>query len=386
MIENKKYYIDLINSSKAYQFTSSYHYSGVGFKKAILNEGIYRKKDNKLVGVLQWGCSFQDAIRLDRYVKDKINKEEYLELNRFCMADEEGKNSESQAISLGIKWIEQNRPDIRLLVSYAGRKEGNYGYIYQATNWEYLGYFISNGFWLVDGEERHQITLWYRHSKYGNPNLTMPEDLCNMYSDVRQTWTKQFIYVKRLDKTLTLASPILPYPKPSNEFPIQIKEKIYKENKNLLDTKKNNCKNIKDFYYEKDTNLFTRQTLIRRGEIISKKDNQIAMYNLAGVLEKTFLSVSQAENNIYKASGIRNSLKTNKRYKDKFFRYYIAEPEEEIDTPFVCIVDEIPFYNLITAAQYLGVTKQAVQQSRARKGKKINGKEVIWYNEDIENN
>ena len=30
--------------------------------------------------------------------------------------------------------------------SSAGRKEGNYGYIYQATNWEYLGYFISPGF------------------------------------------------------------------------------------------------------------------------------------------------------------------------------------------------------------------------------------------------
>jgi hypothetical protein len=46
------------------------------------------------------------------------------------MADSEGKNSESQAISLGIKWIKQNMPHIRLLVSYAGRKEGNYGYIY----------------------------------------------------------------------------------------------------------------------------------------------------------------------------------------------------------------------------------------------------------------
>ena len=46
------------------------------------------------------------------------------------MADSEGRNSESQAISLGIKWLKKNRPDIRLLVAYAGRKEGNYGYIY----------------------------------------------------------------------------------------------------------------------------------------------------------------------------------------------------------------------------------------------------------------
>ena len=139
MIGNKTYFIDQINSSKAYKMTSLYHYSGVGFKKATLNLGVFRQEDKKLVGVLQWGISYQDGIKLNRYVKEPIDKTEYLELNRFSMADSEGKNAESQAISLGIKWIKKYRPEIKLLVSYAGRKEGNYGYIYQATNWEYLG-------------------------------------------------------------------------------------------------------------------------------------------------------------------------------------------------------------------------------------------------------
>lgn len=48
-----------------------------------------------MVGVLQWGCSYQEGIKLNRYVKEPITKDEYLELNRFCMADSEGKNSES---------------------------------------------------------------------------------------------------------------------------------------------------------------------------------------------------------------------------------------------------------------------------------------------------
>ena len=60
--------------------TAQYHYSGVGFKKAILNQGIYRKSDDLLVGVLQWGCSFQEGIRLDRYVTDPITKEQYLQI------------------------------------------------------------------------------------------------------------------------------------------------------------------------------------------------------------------------------------------------------------------------------------------------------------------
>ena len=83
LLESKDYYIDLINSTKANKFTSLYHYSGVGFKKAKINQGIYRKSDNLLVGVLQWGCSAQEGIRLDRYVKEPITKEQYLELNRF---------------------------------------------------------------------------------------------------------------------------------------------------------------------------------------------------------------------------------------------------------------------------------------------------------------
>ena len=59
--------------------TELYHYSGVGFKKAILNLGVFRNEDSKLVGVLQWGCSYQEKIRLDRYVKEDISKNEYLE-------------------------------------------------------------------------------------------------------------------------------------------------------------------------------------------------------------------------------------------------------------------------------------------------------------------
>ena len=183
IVRNKKYYVKQLNSSKANKMTELYHYSGVGFKKSKLNLGVYRNEDRKLVGVMQWGCSFQEGILLERYVKEPITIDEYLELNRFSMADSEGKNSESQAISLGIKWIKTFRKDIRLLVSYAGRKEGNYGYIYQATNWEYLGYFVSKGFWFLDGEERHLLTLWARFSnRKTNVELGFT-DWCAEYSD-----------------------------------------------------------------------------------------------------------------------------------------------------------------------------------------------------------
>lgn len=163
----------------------------------------------------------------------------------------------------------------------------------------------------------------------------------------------------------------------SNEFPIQTDIKIYKENNKVFNDYCKKEKNKPIYYYEKDDNLFTRQTLIRRGEIVSRKDYKIAIYNLEGSLEGTAKNVKEIENEHYKAAGIRKSLRTNKRYKDKYFRHYISIPEEEIETEYICIIDEIPFYTYITAAEYLGVTKQAVQQSHKRLSKKINKKEII---------
>ena len=370
-IKNNKYFIDLICREYANNFTKTYHYSGVASRKTKYNLGVFRIEDNKLVGVLQWGVSFQKAIRLDRYVKEKISKEEYLELNRFCMADSEGKNAESQAISLGIKWIKKFHPEIKLLVSYAGRKEGNYGYIYQATNWEYLGYFLSDGFWFLDGEEKHKITLWFIVKRHGKENLSFIENLKLLYKDVRETWTKQFIYIIRLDKKLTPASEILPYPKPSNEYPIKTKERIH-----LQDDK------IYNGYIQKksqpiDCYWGSHNKIVKPHE---SKEN-IAVYDAAGFLEDVVNNISDISLENYNYHGIYRSINSNKRYKNKFFRQCSEEPEERIDVAYLCEIDEIPFLTFSEVARYLNVSKQAVSQAKQKGATKIAGKDIMWIDE-----
>lgn len=375
MIENKLYYVDQLNSSKAYQFTSAYHYSGVGFKKAKINLGIFRKTDNLLVGVLQWGISAQEGIRLDRYVKEPITKEQYLELNRFCMADSEGKNSESQAISLGIKWIKKNRPDIKLLVSYAGRVEGNYGYIYQATNWEYLGYFISPGFWKVDDKERHQITIWSYYKKHGDLTKPFREAICDLFHTVIQTWTKQFIYIQRLDKSLTPASELLPYPKPSTEAPICTRTKVYKEEP--FETSEVKERILPEFYYTPDEELFTRRALNRRGD---KKKERIAVYDKNGELEFTAQTITEAAETLdITNASVSKGLKTEKLTCEYFFRHYLTEePKEKIEIPWLCEIDGVKFVKQTDIADYCEVTKQAISLSVRRKTKVINGRTILW--------
>jgi hypothetical protein len=388
MLESKDYYIDLINSSKANKMTAQYHYSGVGFKKAILNQGIYRKSDNLLVGVLQWGCSYQEGIRLDRYVTDNITKNEYLELNRFSMADSEGKNAESQAISLGIKWIKQNRPDIRLLVSYAGRKEGNYGYIYQATNWEYLGYFISNGFWFVDGEERHLATLWRRYERHGDTSLPFYDALCKMYHDVRETKTKQFIYIQRLDKKLHLASPVLPYPKPSNEYPIMTEMRILQRNDEYFENYQVEQKEKIFYYYEKDEQLFSRQALQRRAmkeEGIEREKvfrPYVAVYDRHGDFVDWAETITDLCRNYpeFVVGGVSTAIKNNKIYKNHFFINYskFSEPPETIEIDYIAEIDGVKFIKQVEIANYLGISRQAVSAAYKRKAETLGGRDVKW--------
>lgn len=296
------------------------------------------------------------------------------------MADSEGKNSESQAISLGIKWIRKNRPDIRLLVSYAGRKEGNYGYIYQATNWEYLGYFISDGFWILDGEERHQITVWYRYKKYGNPELSFRDGICEMYHDVRQTWTKQFIYITRLDHTLTAASPILPYPKPSTEFPICVREEIYKQGDYEVSSA---VKEPPIYYYEPEKQLFSRQALQRRGLYIPNY-KLYAAYNADGTLYSVYSTIDEGAQDVNGTEGgIRRVLNSDKAYAHYFWKSFEGPPEpaipEHMDVKYLCIIDNIYFIKQVDVAAYCNITRQAVSYACKKKAKTLGHKAVIWY-------
>ena len=375
MIENKKYFIAPINSSKAFQFVSYWHYSGKGTKKAKLNLGVFRKEDGLLIGVLQWGTSANENINLSKYVKEEINRDEYLELNRFCMADSEGRNSESQAISLGIKWIKQNRPDIRLLISYAGRVEGNYGYIYQATNWEYLGHFVSFGFWLLDGKEHHQIGMWNIYKKQCDQLKPFKEAICELYNSVVQIWSKQFIYIQRLDNKLTPATELLPYPKPDTELQIITRKEVYKDEpfevvEKVLEEPK--------FYYDPDELLFTRRTLYRQGAL---KRQVVAIYDQYGEFEDVASSITDAARKLnITTTSITKALKSGKLSCSYFFRYMDESDTypDRIEIPWLAEIDGIRFLKQIEIANYCGVSKQAVSQAYKRQSKMINGFEVIW--------
>lgn len=122
--------MDRIDYNVSKPFTQCYHNSNTSSKVPILNLGIFKRDTEKLVGVMQLINTDTSLDVLNRYTIDKIGKANFFEITRFCMADSEPCNAESQGISLCLKWIKEYVPAVRILIAFSGRQEGNYGYIY----------------------------------------------------------------------------------------------------------------------------------------------------------------------------------------------------------------------------------------------------------------
>ena len=73
----------------------------------------------------------------------KLNQGQYLELTRMALNGKQ--ESTSKAMSIAIRLIKKNYPQIQLLISYADKGQNHYGTIYQATNWYFVEENESSG-------------------------------------------------------------------------------------------------------------------------------------------------------------------------------------------------------------------------------------------------
>lgn len=119
----------------------------------------------------------------------------------------------SQVLSITLRLLKQQCPNLRLVVSYADSKEGHHGGIYQATNWVFEGSKIDN-FQLVNGSLVHRRTIY---SRYGRQDLGWLRE--NV--DPNAEWVKmppKHKYLYPLDRAMRRQIEPLaqPYPKRAN--------------------------------------------------------------------------------------------------------------------------------------------------------------------------
>jgi adenine modification enzyme len=231
--KNKNYYIKEIAAKQARDIVKRYHYS----KKVVVNSKIHLgvfSFDDVLVGCQQLGPPM-NGIKTSKKLSNFNNM---MELNRMVMTDEEPRNAESQAISLCFKYLKKNT-NLDYILSFSDGKQGNVGYIYQATNWLYIGYRVSSSFYDLDGDIVHNVTVWHRYKEnhIDRDKKTTDEILYDNFNNVSKIHCKQFIYVYPLNKKCLFLFKEKQYPKKETETPI-IKRTIYKENGVVLVPKK----------------------------------------------------------------------------------------------------------------------------------------------------
>lgn len=234
--ENKNYIMKEIPSKIAREVVKKFHYSGKVVNNSRLHLGVFEKDTHKLCGVLQYGYPMNPERTPGKLVEGSTKLEMY-ELNRMAMYDDAPKMSESQAIGLSFKWIKRFKPEIKWLLSFSDGKEGNVGTIYQATNWEYYGYRLSDSFYDLDGEIMHSVPVYNKFRQHDTTGRTQSQILYDIFDNVKKIVSRQHIYIIRLDKKVKVNGEIKPYPKKETE-PTIVKEIIYKENGVVLPQRK----------------------------------------------------------------------------------------------------------------------------------------------------
>lgn len=148
---SKSLVIEPIPREQAISFIRNYHYSKVIPRLCKYFLGIYCEKE--LLGVIElgWGTQPLQTIR-KLFPKQNLVTKDYLEIGKMCFLPKMNQTNYfgSLALSTLVKWLKENT-DCLFLYTLADGIEGKCGYVYQAANFYYGGYFKTSVY-------RHSIT------------------------------------------------------------------------------------------------------------------------------------------------------------------------------------------------------------------------------------
>lgn len=204
-LNKKEYNVKPISKHIANHIVENFHYlkRKCSIYKAF---GLYHN-DRTLVGVCVFSVPHSKALKLTFGTEFE---NEIVELSRLWVNDNVPKNGESFLIAKALKLL-----DKKIVFSYADKKEGHIGYIYQASNWYYTGLGGNAYEYKIKGINLtgHQISLTNSHTvselkEYWHDSWTInkvPKKHRYLYLNCS---TKQKKYLLSLFKFN-----VLPYPK-----------------------------------------------------------------------------------------------------------------------------------------------------------------------------
>ena len=131
----KEILVKVIPAKIANEFVKKHHYSGKVDPRCFVHFGCFL--DDKLHGVMQVGPSINKHASIN-LVKD-TSWNGFAELARMAFDDYMPKYSESRCISIMMKLLRKNAPQIEWMVSYADGSQCGDGTIYRASGFDLVG-------------------------------------------------------------------------------------------------------------------------------------------------------------------------------------------------------------------------------------------------------
>ncbi len=141
-----------IAKSTAINFITTHHYSRVmpRINKVFIGGFVY----NKLVAVMTLGYGTR-PLHTIRRIFPTLTVKDYFELGKLCVSDEMPRNTESYFIAKCIAHIKYYYPNKKILFSWADGIIGKPGYVYQASNFFYGGYIVTEMYIDSSGNRVH---------------------------------------------------------------------------------------------------------------------------------------------------------------------------------------------------------------------------------------
>ena len=157
MISNKKgMYVKEIDKATAFELIKKYHYSSQLPRLTKVCLGFFTK-ENEYVGALSlgWGTRPKHTIKI---LWDELESSDYWEIGKMALTDKMPRNSESQFLSLVVRYIKENHKNVKVLFTWADGILGKAGYVYQASNFLYGGFSVTDTYFSDKGERVHPRT------------------------------------------------------------------------------------------------------------------------------------------------------------------------------------------------------------------------------------
>lgn len=131
-----------IDKATAIEFIQKYHYSKILPRITKYYLGCFKENDTRLYGVITLGWGTQPLQTIKKiFYKDNLKTTDYLEIGKMCFLPDCNKtNFGSQIIKELVRWMKDNTKCL-FLYTLADGIMGKCGYVYQASNFTYIGKF-----------------------------------------------------------------------------------------------------------------------------------------------------------------------------------------------------------------------------------------------------